>query len=464
MVWTIAFRNLIKNGRRSIMTMLAIAIGGFAALLFGGFVTSIWFGVQTSMIQDQGNLQVYRKGFLQFGAADPEAYTIVDWRRAAETIGAIETIRDDIVVITPKLDLGGIAGNVAASSNKTFFGTGVVAADIDRMRQWDGWRIDQPGLASGLSDNRGNGVVVGVGMARMLGICGPLEIAECTDPPRLTRGTVTGEADTVAPLVEGDGDLSALRSGGPADSLPRLNLLAATTTGLPNIARVVVETAQSQAQRAVDNAFVMMHFDQAGELLYGDSRQATALLIQIRSPDRAEFVKAEISKTLAAAGLDLEVYHFTEVDPTFSRIFGMFSFLFAVVSIVLAIVIVFTIVNTVSMSVIERVREIGTIRALGFRKGFVTRLFLAESALIGLFGAVLALIGAIAAATLINAMGVQWTPPSNAAPLTVQLMVLQNPALTLAVVAALAAVAVVAALVPTRRAARLNIVESLHHA
>ena len=65
MIWKIALRNVIKNARRSLTTALAIGVGGMAALLFGGFVTSIWYGVQTSMIQEQGNLQIYRSGFLE---------------------------------------------------------------------------------------------------------------------------------------------------------------------------------------------------------------------------------------------------------------------------------------------------------------------------------------------------------------------------------------------------------------
>ncbi|CAK9884169.1 MAG: hypothetical protein XXXJIFNMEKO3_00550 [Candidatus Erwinia impunctatus] len=45
MIWSIALRNLLKNGRRSVITITSIGIGGLAMMLFGGFVTSIYFGV-----------------------------------------------------------------------------------------------------------------------------------------------------------------------------------------------------------------------------------------------------------------------------------------------------------------------------------------------------------------------------------------------------------------------------------
>lgn len=461
MIWKIAFRNLIKNARRSITTALAIGIGGFAALLFGGFVTSIWFGVQTSMIQEQGNLQIYRNGYLEFGAANPDDYTITDWQDVAELLADDSVLADALTVITPRIDLAGVAGNAQTGNSKTFIGSGVVPSQVDAMRNWDGWSIGQVTPASGLADRVLDGVVIGIGMARMMGMCGPLGVADCLDRPVEPEAGATTETDFTA-LVNDEAELTDLRSQRPGR--PQLNLMAATSSGVPNIARVGIESAQPQAIRAIDNAFVMMHYEQARSLLYGDSQEATTLMLQVREPDRADDVKARIQQVIDGAGLDLRVYHFTEVDPTFNRIFGMFTFMFIVVSLVLSIVIVFTIVNTVSMSVMERVKEIGTIRALGFRKGFVRKLFLTESALIGIFGAAIALSAALAVARLVNSAGIQWTPPSNATPLTVQLMILDNPLFAVGVVAILIVLSVLASVMPTFKAARLNIVESLQRA
>ncbi|SFR40053.1 ABC transporter permease [Litoreibacter janthinus] len=461
MIWKIAFRNLTKNARRSVTTALAIGIGGFAALLFGGFVTSIWFGVQTSMIQEQGNLQIYRDGYLEFGAANPDDYTIKNWDEVAKLLSSDPVLNKQLAVITPRIDLAGVAGNAQTGNSKTFIGSGVVPSNVDRMRQWDGWSIGQVSPASGLGDQVLDGVVIGLGMARMMGMCGPLNVADCQDRPVEDEALNSAETDFTA-LVNDEAELTDLREAGA--ERPQLNLMAATSSGVPNIARVGIESAQPQAIRAIDNAFVMMHFEQARSLLYGDSQEATTLMLQVNNPDQVDTVKTRIEEVLNRAGLDLKVYHFTEVDPTFDRIFGMFTFMFIVVSVVLSIVIVFTIVNTVSMNVMERVKEIGTIRALGFRKGFVRALFLTESALIGLFGALIALGAAVIIANLINSAGVQWTPPSNATPLTVQLMVLDNPIFAISVVALLIIISVVASVIPTFKAARLNIVESLQRA
>lgn len=461
MIWKIAFRNLVKNARRSVTTALAIGVGGLAALLLGGFVTSIWYGVQTSMIQDQGNLQIYRNGYLEFGAANPEAYTIPDWQAAIDVIRADAALASEIAVITPRIDLSGVAGNAATGNSKTFIGQGVVAADLAKMRQWDGWKIGEAGLPTGLpEDPASEEVVVGLGMARMLGVCEALAVPDCKDAPEAGAGrAVDPSADEYTGLVAGDADLAGITAAGTGQ--PQLNLMAATTEGVPNIIAVRIAAAKPQAVRALDNAFVLLPFDQARALVFDGSPEATTIMVQIHDPDRADAVKARIQTLLSEAGMDLSAYHFTEVDPTFTRIFGMFAFIFAVVSAVLALVIVFTIFNTVSMTVVERVKEIGTIRAMGFRRGFVGRLFLAESALTGLFGAALALALGVGLSRMVNSAGVQWTPPSNATPLTVRLMVLENPTFALSVLLFLVVIAVLAAVLPTFRAARLNIVQSL---
>ena len=460
MIWKIALRNVIKNARRSLTTALAIGVGGMAALLFGGFVTSIWYGVQTSMIQEQGNLQIYRSGFLEFGAAKPDQYTIENWDQVASRLAADPVLSEQLTMITPRIDLAGVAGNAATGNSKTFIGTGILPAQVDEMRNWDGWNIGQVAPNTGLNSNDQGSVILGLGMARMMGLCGALNVPDCQDAPVSEEELVAVEQD-FSDLVAAEGELSDQSA---TTGAPQLNVMAATSAGVPNIARVSVSDALPQSIRAIDNAFVMMHFEQARALLYGDSQEATTLMLQLADPNQAEHVKARVIQVIEKNGYDLSVYHFTEVDPTFDRIFGMFTFMFIVVSFVLAIVIVFTIVNTVSMTVVERVKEIGTIRALGFRKGFVRALFLAESTLIGLMGAAIAVVAAVILSNLINAAGLQWTPPSNATPLTVQLMVLENPLFATGVALGLVIIAVLAAVLPTFKAARLNIVESLQRA
>ncbi|MEL4013088.1 ABC transporter permease [Dryocola clanedunensis] len=461
MIWSIALRNLLKNGRRSVITIMSIGIGGLAMMLFGGFVTSIYFGVQTSMIQEQGQLQIYQQGYLKYGAADPDNYTIGNYQAVTDLLLKDPELKQQISVITPQIYLAGIAGVVATDNSKTFIGRGIRPADLDKMRNWDGWHVNVSTPPTGLDQDERDGAVVGIGMARLLGLCKPLNITKCEDPPTLTK-VISDEQVDMSGLLSAE-DTAQLSQQANNDKGPQVNLLAATSEGVPNIVSVHVKKAQSQAQRSLDDAFVMLNFDLARELLYDNEPRATTLLIQLNNPDLVEQVRQRIQQKLNASGMKLEVFRFNEVDPSFDRIFAMFTFIFGVVSVFLGIVIIFTIANTINLTVMERVGEIGTIRAMGFRRSFIMRMFISESALMGLFGTLFALILTLVISTIINSMHLGWTPPSNATPITIDLMILKNPKLVLGIMGFLFVLSVLAAILPTFKASRMNIISAIHH-
>ncbi|MGL4859426.1 MAG: hypothetical protein ACRC5A_06750 [Enterobacteriaceae bacterium] len=204
MIWLIALRNLVKNGRRSFMTIISIGMGGLAMLLFGGFVTSVYFGVQTSMIQEQGQLHIYQQGYLKYGAADPDNYSINDYQAVSDLLLGDPELKRQIAIITPQITLAGIAGVVASDNSKTFLGRGVWPADADKMRTWDGWNVRVSALPTGLRQDRHDDAVVGLGMARLLGLCKPLNIADCEGPPLRKKALSSDQIDVSGLLSSED--------------------------------------------------------------------------------------------------------------------------------------------------------------------------------------------------------------------------------------------------------------------
>ncbi len=137
-----------------------------------------------------------------------------------------------------------------------------------------------------------------------------------------------------------------------------------------------------------------------------------------------------------------------QITTQFSR---LFLFIYALLGVAI-LGSAFGIANTMAMSVIERTREIGLIRALGGTKEQLRAMIRRESVLVTLVGAVLGLaVGLAMAYAFIRASATQFPGLGFVVPWTV---------IGIVVVGSVV-VAVLAAILPARRAARLNVVEAV---
>lgn len=125
---------------------------------------------------------------------------------------------------------------------------------------------------------------------------------------------------------------------------------------------------------------------------------------------------------------------------------------FAAIAIIAS---VFGIVNTMYISVLQRTREIGLMKALGMRKRDIGRLFRFEAAWIGFIGSIVGSIGAIALGTTLN----PWITKSLE--LGDSSLLIFKPAEVVQLVVALMVVAILAGWLPSRKAAKLDPIEAL---
>jgi len=456
----IAFRNILRNGRRSLMTLLAIAVGGISMVLFGEFVGFVSKSLETNAVQNVGHLTVYRKGFFDYGAGNPAAFGITDYGRVMRLIGDDPAIAPALRVVTPTVSLAGIVGNFDIDTSKTFLGTGYVPADRDLMRRWDehGVASRRVLLDSGLRDDDASRGVVGVGLARVLGLCEPLHIPNC--PPRPLVATVVASNAGPVPDVPVESDTTALA----ASDAPRLDLLAATVSGAPNVMSLHVSRAEPQGARELDENFVVMNLTLAQKLLYGRGEpKATGLVLQLHRTEDLAPVRARLAALFAEHHLDLEVRDFAEREPFYRQAVGMFGAIFLFISLIMGVIVLFTVVNTMGTSVVERTGEIGTARAMGLRRGGVRRMFVLEGAMLGALGATFGVGLGQLAAILFNAMRSTWTPPGQAAPVPLEVLTTHVGSLLAGIWLVLVITATVAAVVPANRAARLKVVDALRH-
>ena len=108
---SLALRNLLRNRRRSLATLLALAIGAMSLLLFGGYITNIRYSMQTAYVRSGGHLQIQHPDFFLYGSGNPTAYRIADYGRLLDIIAKDAVLMPMVTVATPTLQFLGIAGN-----------------------------------------------------------------------------------------------------------------------------------------------------------------------------------------------------------------------------------------------------------------------------------------------------------------------------------------------------------------
>ena len=111
MLFKIAFRNILRNSRRSVMTMSAVAVGAIALILFGEFMAYLTTAFQTSLVQT-GHLSIFRAGYFDFGAGNPAAYGIGDYQSVEKLIQDDPILKPLVLVVTPTVRLFGHCGQL----------------------------------------------------------------------------------------------------------------------------------------------------------------------------------------------------------------------------------------------------------------------------------------------------------------------------------------------------------------
>jgi len=399
---TLAFRNVIRQRRRSLFALATICGGVIALMLAGGFTQWIFDNMRESTIHAQlGHVQIVRPGFFDKGLADPYSYLLPKDDPLIERIRQTEGVR----TITPRLVFTGLISHDESSIG--FSGEGV---DPEREKELS--RDLHIVAGQPLSADEPNGIVVGEGLAANLGI-------------------KTGDKIVL---------LGATRKGGLSAVECRVRGLFMTAT------------------KAYDDAFLRAPLPIAQQLTRTTGATSWVVLL-----DRTADTDSFIANAKAQAGRDdIQFVAWHELADFYKKTVVLMSKQIGGVELMIALIIVLSISNTLTMSVIERTGEIGTVMALGLKGSGVLRMFILEGLMLGLLGGIIGVIAGSLLAAIISHIGIPMPPPPGMARgFTGQINIsagLVFKALSLAVFTTL-----LASILPAWQASRMIIVDALRH-
>jgi putative ABC transport system permease protein len=334
--FSMAWRNVWRNRRRSLLTVVAIALG----LAFNIFMRGIGDGFHDQMVDNSvraeiGHIQIHRFGYHN----DPGLNkTLPDLQRVAQVVRALPALRGYSFRV-----LGSGLASTAENSS------GVQILGIDPVQEQTVTTI-QNAIIQGryLAKDMQRPILLGDGLAAHL--------------------KVSLDDKVVLMVQAADGSLGA----------QLFRVVGVFRSGSPEMDEGIVFILRSDAQALFS---------------LGDRITEAALLLE--SSREVPAVLTTLNKGLA--GDAVEILPWWQVEPFLQQFIQIDDAFFYIIVLIFFVVISIGILNTIMMSIFERVREFGVMMALGTKPRQIIKLVVEEALALGL---VSSLIGTLLGSTL----------------------------------------------------------------
>jgi len=404
-----AARNLVRMWRRSLLTAGLIAIGILAVLLFvalAGSFRSMMIGQITDSYL--GHQQVHRQGYV--AAVESLPLNLNMPAAAAAAVERAAATQPDIVAVSPRVKFGAMFSNFTESTNIRVNG-------VDPARE----AAVSTELAQRISEGERAGL-----LAR----------GEILVPEIVARGLNVAVGDGVVVIATN-------RDGSVNGRTLRVRGILSGVTGPGG-----------------RDGYV--HIDDARAILRMTEPEVSEFAMRVRSLDRVTPVVEGLQVALASPPPGMppfEVHGWSALTP-FASIARMIDVMTLFIRVLLVSIVLVAVMNVMVMAVYERIREIGTMAAIGTPPARILSLFLAEGVLLGLAGSVAGAAISVGAVAAVRAAALRFSFGQQTDLLLVPVLPVHEIVLVSAVVLL---VAVAASLQPAWKAARMDPITALRH-
>ncbi len=331
MILSLAFRNIFRNFRRSFLTFLAVSLGIIFILISIGVNEGFEKqAINTSIKTDTGLIRVYQKGYLE----EKDEFSL------DSTLTNLETRIAEIKKITqrnevePRILFPATLSLYEAQEELMAFGIAVDPEIEDRIFNRSADIIDGSYLSA--DDEK---ILLGSSLASILKLKAGDEL---TIISRTRHGTITVFDYEIAGLIKTENP-------------------------------------------AIDNFYFFIPIKNAQEFLEMEG-EATEILAGGDDYDNTENMRFALMSSPVLKECEIETWFDMTAD--LRQIMNIRKNARALVSFIIILMASTGIVNTMLMAVFERVREIGTLMAMGLKERQILYLFIGEGFWIGVFGSI----------------------------------------------------------------------------
>ena len=412
-IMRLALKNLLRYKRRTLLTGLLIAVGVMAVIVFVG-MSSAFKQAIVGQITDASlsHFQVHRKGYL--ASIDNLPLDRMLTAAAFEKLSGILDGTKGVTAFSPRIRFGAMLSNYAQTTNVRLNG-------IDPAREI----AAVPLLASRIQEAAHTDIL--------------LKPGEVLLPEVLARGMEIKTGDTIV-LVANNKDGS-------------VNGMTFQVAG-------VVENLMGPGGR--DG---YLHIDDAAVLLHMETKEISEVAVRVENFEHLDAVAGRLRSVLEPMTNPqnkplFELHTWDQLTP-FYNVVRMIDVMTLGVRAILIAVVLISVLNVMMMSVYERVREIGTLAAMGTPPGRIMALFVAEGFSLGLAGALAGAVFGTGMLWILNLTGVDIVFGGANQVFTLAPAIAPGEVISACLI--VVGVSILASLQPAAKAARLEPVEALRH-
>ena len=355
-IFKIALRNLLRYKRRTLLTSVLITFGIVLVILFSALAGS-FKSMMIGQITDSNlaQMQIHKKGYVS--SIDTMPLNLTLNTKQYKKIEQLLSENSDIKAWAPRIKLNAMLSNF---TDTTSIRLNAISPDKEVLVCPD------VGTRMTFAKDREPGVL--------------LKPGEVIIPEKLAKGMKLKIGDAIV-LVANNKD----------GSVNGLNF---------KIAGIIEAILGPQGKEGY------MHIKDAQDILRMGKPEVVEVAIRLHNFDKLHKVYADLSLTLGKIlnkkdKPAFELHTWEKLSP-FSNIAKMVDFMTITMKIIMIAIVLISILNVMMMSVYERVREIGTMSAIGTSPGKIMSLFLAEGLVLGFISCVLGIIIGLAGIFALN--------------------------------------------------------------
>ncbi len=443
--WSFAFRNLIRHARRNLISGAAIAFGFTGLALMGAYLvrTDAYLGVVSVYLNQAGHVSIYKKDGLQKFLTYPGKYTLSpqDQLRLGHLLREFPEV---------EFTAGFLIGQGLLSTgcrDVPFLAKGIDDKKGLRIREHSLVKKWTPGLIAppydkslGIYPNIGDGISITGQISQMIGkpkiwdeapkAVSPV-VTDCTDKAAKAKLSETSDVQMVAKAF--NGDFSA------ADAF----IVAHHSTGLAFSEETSIFTNLSHLQKLF----------QTQDITY------LAVFLKPGTSTSAFYDRLKQKLDAEVGGYDVYPFYNEKISPFYA---GVMEFLTTMASFFFVLVlttIIITIVSFLTVGFMERRREMGTLRSIGYTPRMIAGDFFRESTLLIVLSAMSGTFVCYVVVVIVNSLKIQFSPPGIAN--TMPFMLTLTPLLCLSVAALVAGIGLSSAWLKLRKLTQEPIVDLL---